>query len=325
MNRNRQYHLILLALFVLLSLVSVLPASAQCNIPSGWQPYTVVRGDNLYRIALRFRTTVAALQSGNCLGSTRITAGQTLYVPPGSALPAPVPDNTVAWRTTPATFQQYERGFMIWRADTSDIWVYISGSRNRLNVHPAVEYSPLPSNTSTAPGGLVQPIMGFGKVWSNLNNYRQSLGWATSSERSFTLRFGILNHQMVEFSLPDGSAVVRHSDGFWSSAALSGASVIIQTPASGANLAAGANFNVSGQAVGVFEASFVLELRAMPSGTVLASQIITYAAPDFSTLAPWQTTLNPGAYVGAAELRAVYARPSDGAQIVLAAVPVIFR
>jgi hypothetical protein len=327
---NRAYPLILLTLFVLMT-IAALPASAQCNIPSGWQPYTVVRGDNLYRLAIRYRTTIAALQAGNCLSSTAISAGRTLYVPSGGSVPNPtaVPNNTIAYRTTPATFQQFERGFMIWRGDTSDIWVYISGSRNRLNVHPGAQYGGLPNNTSTAPAGFVQPIMGFGKVWANLSNYRQSLGWATSSERSYTLRFGVLNHQMVEFTLSNGGTIVRNSDGFWSSpstpTAPSGANVTIQTPANAANLTTNANFGVSGQAVGVFEASFVLELRAAPSGNVLASQIITYTAPDYTVPGSWATTLNPGSYIGAAELHAVYTLPSGEGQVSLAIVPVTFR
>jgi LysM repeat protein len=49
--------------------------------------YIVQRGDTLFRISLRFNTTVLALQQANGLTSTRIYAGQRLVMP--GAAPAP--------------------------------------------------------------------------------------------------------------------------------------------------------------------------------------------------------------------------------------------
>jgi hypothetical protein len=49
--------------------------------PSDWIIYIVQRGDTLSNIAARYGTTVAQLQSANCLQSTLIVAGQKLYVP----------------------------------------------------------------------------------------------------------------------------------------------------------------------------------------------------------------------------------------------------
>jgi CSLREA domain-containing protein len=49
--------------------------------------YIVQRGDTLFRISLRFNTTVLALQQANGLTSTRIYAGQRLVIP--GAAPAP--------------------------------------------------------------------------------------------------------------------------------------------------------------------------------------------------------------------------------------------
>jgi len=59
--------------------VTVIP----CGPPSSWiKAYTVKAGDNLYRISLLYRTTVAQLQSANCMGSsTIIHVGQLLWVP----------------------------------------------------------------------------------------------------------------------------------------------------------------------------------------------------------------------------------------------------
>ena len=59
--------------------VTVIP----CGPLVGWiKGYTVKPGDNLYRISLLYRTTVARLQRANCMGSsTTIYVGQVLYVP----------------------------------------------------------------------------------------------------------------------------------------------------------------------------------------------------------------------------------------------------
>jgi LysM repeat protein len=59
--------------------VTVIP----CGPPASWvKAYIVKPGDNLYRISLLYRTTVAQLQRANCMGSsTIIYVGQKLYVP----------------------------------------------------------------------------------------------------------------------------------------------------------------------------------------------------------------------------------------------------
>jgi LysM repeat protein len=53
--------------------------------------YIVQRGDTLFRISLRFNTTVLALQQANGLTSTRIYAGQRLVIPGAAPAPLPVP------------------------------------------------------------------------------------------------------------------------------------------------------------------------------------------------------------------------------------------
>lgn len=72
--------------------VTVIP----CGPPAGWvRAHLVQPGENLYRISLLYRTTVALLQSANCMGtSTLIHAGQALWVPN-------VPTSTPAFSATP--------------------------------------------------------------------------------------------------------------------------------------------------------------------------------------------------------------------------------
>lgn len=53
-----------------------------CGPPAGWRRYTVERGDTLYSLARRHRTTVVAIKHANCLTSNTIVVGQKLWLPP---------------------------------------------------------------------------------------------------------------------------------------------------------------------------------------------------------------------------------------------------
>lgn len=58
-----------------------LPDSASCTPPLDWLEYRVATGDTLSFIAINAGTTVEDLQIANCLDSTIIVVGQTLFVP----------------------------------------------------------------------------------------------------------------------------------------------------------------------------------------------------------------------------------------------------
>ena len=77
-----------------------------CGAPYGWTLYTVKTGDNLYRIGLSYRVSVALLQNANCMGySTDIKVGQKLSVP-NVPTSTPVTTNTplpTATHTSTAT------------------------------------------------------------------------------------------------------------------------------------------------------------------------------------------------------------------------------
>ena len=75
-----------------------------CGPPSGWVFYTVKAGDNLYRISLAYRVSVAQLQNANCLGySTQIKVGQKLYVPNVPTSTPPTTSTATATATQTAT------------------------------------------------------------------------------------------------------------------------------------------------------------------------------------------------------------------------------
>lgn len=93
----------LVLLTVLLLVPTVYAAEAQCVPRADWTGrYTVVRGDTLYRIGLRYSLTVTTLSQGNCLpNSNYIYAGQVLRVPAGSSggpISVYVPATTYAYQ-----------------------------------------------------------------------------------------------------------------------------------------------------------------------------------------------------------------------------------
>lgn len=61
--------------------------------------YTVKQGDNLFRISLRFNTTVAAIQAANGLVSTKIYVGQVLRIPATGAAAATATKTATAAKT----------------------------------------------------------------------------------------------------------------------------------------------------------------------------------------------------------------------------------
>jgi LysM repeat protein len=87
-NGLRNYH------WIYVGQKLVIPGTtAASSTSSSGSVHVVQRGENLYRIALRYGTTVQALASANNLASTSlIYVGQTLVIPGiGSTSPAPAP------------------------------------------------------------------------------------------------------------------------------------------------------------------------------------------------------------------------------------------
>ncbi|MGQ9848745.1 MAG: hypothetical protein ACUVSU_01710 [Aggregatilineaceae bacterium] len=127
------------------------------------------------------------------------------FDPRGQALSCPLE----AARTVQAAYQEFERGFMIWRADTSDIYVFFrdTGLVNRFRdmwMGEAVEYPEEP------PVGRYKPDRGFGRVWVDNPQVRAGLGWATNFERGYTTwvqRSGDFKYSRLYLTLPDGTVI----------------------------------------------------------------------------------------------------------------------
>ena len=87
---------------ILLVLIAVLSGTVVPTFAQTSQTYTVVSGDTLFRIALRFGTTVDALAQANNITNTGIIyVGQQLTLPSGSA-PVATATPTTTSNATPA-------------------------------------------------------------------------------------------------------------------------------------------------------------------------------------------------------------------------------
>ena len=58
------------------------PTRISCPPPSGWEAYVVKSGDTLARLSNLYKTSLTSLKQGNCLSSSELTPGTTIYVPP---------------------------------------------------------------------------------------------------------------------------------------------------------------------------------------------------------------------------------------------------
>ena len=111
------------------------------------------------------------------------------------------------------SFQAFERGYMIYADGT--IWVLPVGGQPFLFL--SVDYGTLPENPvmAPAPPGLSRPILGFGKVWGHFPHVRSALGWATTSERGYTVQVGSTLEGTPAFVPGLWGTILSFPDGRW--------------------------------------------------------------------------------------------------------------
>lgn len=127
------------------------------------------------------------------------------YCPTGSA------------RTVDAAYQSFEHGWMVWHEGQILLdGQYLDGIFPDTWTGGEVTYPEAP------PAGLLLPERGFGTLWVNNGDVRNSLGWATAAEQGYPMRIqetavihrpgmrGGYDAYDVLITLPDGS--VRHAE-----------------------------------------------------------------------------------------------------------------
>jgi hypothetical protein len=111
--------------------------------------------------------------------------------------------------TVQAAYQPFQNGFMVWRADSSEIFVFYqnSGQVGRYRDTWQGEYFP---EEPPPPYGLIQPQRGFGKVWYENQPVRDGLGYGIAPEAGYTMvyqRSADLRYSRLYLTLPDGRVI----------------------------------------------------------------------------------------------------------------------
>jgi len=78
-------------------------------------------------------------------------------------------------------YQAFDNGFMLWRADTVEIYVFFNkGTFWKIYRDTWVSGMPETVCNATSPDGREEPTRGFGKVWCDNQDVRDNLGFPTS-------------------------------------------------------------------------------------------------------------------------------------------------
>ena len=111
----------------------------------------------------------------------------------------------------PIVYQTFENGMMVWRGDTRQVHVLYDDGRYEIYNDTWTE--DLPESTGeTPPDGLVLPVRGFGHVWANEADVRDSIGWATGDEISYGTKLEVYDDpdspMTVYMLIPDGRTLI---------------------------------------------------------------------------------------------------------------------
>ena len=139
-----------------------------------------------------------------------------VYIPDGYVnMDCPVNQQTVQIAT-----QSFENGFMLWRADTRQIYTLFNGGIFWVydDIWTLDIVYDMPSEP---PAGFIAPERGFGYLWATNESVNFQLGWATSPEQSstVTLETYMIPARFVDvimLELPNGQVVqIGSAVGSW--------------------------------------------------------------------------------------------------------------
>ena len=119
---------------------------------------------------------------------------------------------------TPAAFQVYDGGYMLWEQVTGNVYALYNGGVGRLVDSQTVAGWPEIQVQTAPPPNHVYPIRGFGRVWQHETDIRDTLGWPLGLEQAFTTQFQEADSSAtyIYISLPNGQVVEFNSAGTWS-------------------------------------------------------------------------------------------------------------
>jgi hypothetical protein len=167
-------------------------------------------------------------------GDIRLSLSAVLFPPPtgsGPRMPAHLdsaeqivalddPDPGVG--QVQAAFQQFQSGFMIWRADIGSVLAFVqtdlpTGYDGTYSQYPEEIYAGWPDFTGDVPEGFVRPAHAFGKVWrqDDAGALPALLGYPIAAEQGYTMIIRKLD-AAITYTLPDGRSVTVDEGGaYW--------------------------------------------------------------------------------------------------------------
>lgn len=81
--------------------------------------------------------------------------------------------------------EPFERGNMFWRGDTRQIYALAANGQFWQAADSWNDSIPASDPAYSPPGGMIQPVRGFGLVWRSNSAVRDALGWATNPEAQY--------------------------------------------------------------------------------------------------------------------------------------------
>jgi hypothetical protein len=91
------------------------PSASGCLVPDDWIEYIIQSGNTMYGLSRRFGLTVGELAGANCIEDpSNITAGQILFVPPGSDVTPPQTGTIIVPPPVVGNFARFDCGDPSW-------------------------------------------------------------------------------------------------------------------------------------------------------------------------------------------------------------------
>lgn len=126
-----------------------------------------------------------------------------------------------------AAYQTFERGFMVWVSQVGSsgqpgIYVFYSNNTYQRFIDTWRDGVDPASMGMAAPGGLQEPVRGFGKVWRESGGVRDQLGWANAAERGGNAVIQIFERGEMVYLSQTGQTYITTAGtpGTWTSVAV---------------------------------------------------------------------------------------------------------
>jgi hypothetical protein len=124
---------------------------------------------------------LGARDAGGTLDQAYVTVGITCPYDAYIAPRCPLTQGRVR-----AAYESFERGHIVWREDTREIYVLYENGSYESYEDTWQEGDPV-NIPGTPPPGLLAPVRGFGDLYASYPHLQEQLGWATTTEAGYTM------------------------------------------------------------------------------------------------------------------------------------------